>query len=70
MFIVEILSAKTGRYDKGSKLADYLLPASDVHFLFIDPDASLIIHQERRGESEILTHILGEGAVRLDPPGF
>ncbi|MGJ0505749.1 MAG: hypothetical protein ACR652_01175 [Methylocystis sp.] len=36
----------------------------------IDPDAPLIIHHERRSNGQILTHILREGAVTLDPPGI
>lgn len=68
--IVEIVSPTTGRNDKGRKLADYFRLPSVVHYLIIDPDAPLIIHHERRGEGEILTHILREGSVTLQPPGI
>lgn len=68
--IVEIVSPTTGRNDKTRKLADYFRLPSVVHYLIIDPDAPLVIHHERRGDGEVLTHILREGAARLHPPGI
>jgi len=67
--VLEILSPTTGRTDKGRKLADYFRLPSVVHYLIVDPDAPLIIHHERRG-GEIITHILRDGAARLEPPGI
>ena len=68
--VVEVLSPTTGRNDKGRKLADYFRVPSIVHYLIIDAEAPLIIHHERRPDGAILTHILREGAARLDPPGI
>jgi Uma2 family endonuclease len=70
IIIVEVVSPTTGRNDKTRKLADYFRLPSVVHYLIIDPDAPLIIHHERRGDGEVLTHILREGAARLHPPGI
>lgn len=70
VIVVEIISPTTGRNDKGRKLADYFRVPSILHYLIIDADAPLIIHHERRADGEILTHILREGVVKLDPPGI
>jgi Uma2 family endonuclease len=69
VIIVEILSPSTGRRDRRRKLADYFRLPSVAHYLIIDPDEVLVIHHRRRGD-DILTRILREGAIVLDPPGF
>lgn len=68
--VVEVLSPTTGRNDKSRKLADYFRVPSIAHYLIIDADAPLIIHHQRGAEGAILTHILREGVVKLDPPGI
>ncbi len=67
--IVEVLSPSTGRKDQGRKLADYFRLPSVAHYLIIDPDDVLIIHHQRHG-ADILTRILREGTIALDPPGI
>jgi Uma2 family endonuclease len=67
--IVEVLSPSTGRGDHGRKLADYFRPPSVAHYLIVDPDETLVIHHQRRSE-DILTRILRDGAIALDPPGI
>ncbi len=69
VIIVEVLSPSTGRRDQGRKLADYFRPPSVAHYLIIDPDEMLVIHHQRHGE-DILTRILREGTIALDPPGL
>ncbi len=69
VIIVEVLSPSTGRADHGRKLADYFRLPSVAHYLIIDPDETLVIHHQRRGE-DILTRILREGVIALDPPGI
>jgi Uma2 family endonuclease len=41
-----------------------------VHYLIIDPDDVLVIHHQRRDDDDILTRILREGTITLDPPGI
>ncbi len=67
--IVEVLSPSTGRTDQGRKLADYFRLPSVAHYLIIDPDEVLIIHHQRHG-ADILTRILREGTITLNPPGI
>ncbi len=67
--IVEILSPSTGRIDHGRKLADYFHLPSVAHYLIVDPDEPLVIHHQRHG-GDILTRILREGTITLDPPGL
>jgi Uma2 family endonuclease len=67
--IVEVLSPSTSRADRGRKLADYFRLASVAHYLIIDPDDVLVIHHQRRGD-DILTRIIREGTIALDPPGI
>jgi Uma2 family endonuclease len=69
VIIVEVLSPSTGRADRGRKLADYFRLPSVAHYLIIDPDEMLVIHHQRRGD-DILTRILREGTIALDPPGI
>jgi Uma2 family endonuclease len=67
--IVEILSPPTGRKGQGRELADYFRLPSVARYLIIDPDDVLVIHHQRHGE-DILTRILREGTITLDPPGI
>ena len=70
MIIVEVLSPSTERRDQGRKLADYFRLPSVTHYLIIDPDEMLVIHHQRRDDDDILTRILRDGAITLDPPGI
>lgn len=69
VIIIEILSPSTGRMDRRRKLADYFRLPSVEHYLIVDPDEVLVIHHQRQG-ADILTRLLREGAIRLDPPGM
>ncbi len=55
--------------DRGRKLADYFRLPRVAHYLIIDPDKVLVIHHQRHGE-DILTRILRDGTIALDPPGM
>jgi len=70
VIIVEILSPSAGRRDQGRELADYFRLPSVAHYLIIDPDEMLVIHHQRRDDDDILTRILRDGAITLDPPGI
>jgi Uma2 family endonuclease len=69
--IVEVLSPSTRHIDAARKLGDYFQLPSVVHYLIVDPLKPLILHHVRAAGSEtILTHIVTEGTIVLDPPGI
>jgi Uma2 family endonuclease len=67
--IVEVLSPGTASVDTGTKLADYFRLASVQHYLLVRPSRREVVHH-RRVEDGILTQIVHEGAILLDPPGI
>lgn len=70
LIVVEVLSPSTGRNDVLGKLAGYFRIASVAHYLIVDPDSPLVIHHRRGQGSDILTRVIREGDVTLDPPGL
>jgi Uma2 family endonuclease len=67
--IVEVLSPSTASVDTGAKLADYFRLPSLQHYLLVRPSRREIVHH-RRTDDGILTWIVHEGAILLDPPGI
>jgi Uma2 family endonuclease len=67
--IVEALSPATASVDTGAKLADYFRLASVQHYMLVRPSRREIVHH-RRTAGGILTRIVTEGAILLDPPGI
>lgn len=70
VIVVEVLSPSTRHIDAQFKLAGYFRLPSVVHYLVVDPDKPLVIHHARRDDGAILTRIVNEGAITLDPPGI
>jgi Uma2 family endonuclease len=70
IIVVEVLSPSTRRIDASLKLAGYFRVPSVAHYLIVDPDQPLIIHHARGSQDTILTHIVREGKITLDPPGL
>jgi Uma2 family endonuclease len=70
IIVVEVLSPTTPRIDASAKLAGYFRIASVRHYLIVDPDERLVIHDARAEKDVIATRVVGEGALRLDPPGI
>jgi Uma2 family endonuclease len=68
--VVEILSPSTRHLDAQMKLAGYFRLPSVAHYLVIDPDKPLVMHHARNDDGSILTRIVSEGTVTLDPPGI
>lgn len=68
--VVEVISPTSGRNDQTRKLAGYFNIPSVRHYLIVDPDDRLLVHHERREDGVVVSHILTEGAARLDPPGI
>jgi Uma2 family endonuclease len=67
--VVEILSPCSARRDLYEKLAGYFKIASVTHYLIVDSEKPLIIHHQRHG-ADILTRLVREGTIRLEPPGM
>jgi Uma2 family endonuclease len=70
MIVLEVLSPSSQRIDATRKLAGYFRVPSVVHYLIVDPDQPLVIHHARQADDSILTHIVREGVIKLDPPGL
>jgi Uma2 family endonuclease len=70
IIVVEVLCPSTRRVDATTKLAGYFRPASVAHYLIVDPSRPLIVHHARGTGDTILTYIITEGMIALDPPGI
>ena len=70
MIVVEVLSPSTRHIDLSAKLADYFRLPSVAHYLIVDPDKPRIVHHARSAGDTILTRIVSDGSVKLDPPGI
>jgi Uma2 family endonuclease len=70
VIVVEVISPTSGRNDNTRKLAGYFATPSIRHYLVVDPDDRLVVHHERREEGPVVSHILTDGVVALDPPGL
>jgi Uma2 family endonuclease len=70
IIVVEVLSPSTAGFDHGLKLQEYFKLDSVQHYLIIDPTQPLIIHHSRAAGDALLTRIVKDPALRLDPPGL
>lgn len=70
IIVAEVLSPSSRRVDPSLKLAGYFRVPSIAHYLIVDPDQPLIIHHARGNSDKLLTSIVRDGAIRLDPPGL
>jgi Uma2 family endonuclease len=70
VIVVEVLSPSTRHIDAQIKLAGYFLLPSVEHYLIVDPDMPLIIHHARATGDSILTRIVTDGSIKLEPPGL
>jgi Uma2 family endonuclease len=70
LILVEVVSPATGDVDTGQKLEDYFRLPSVRHYLILRAEAKTVIHHARRADGAILTAILKEGVLTLDPPGL
>ena len=68
--VVEVSSPSTQEYDADAKLEGYFRLASVRHYVIVRPTTQVLIHHERRANGEILTHIIRDGRLVLDPPGI
>lgn len=70
VIVVEVISPSTSSRDTGAKLKGYFSLPSVRHYLIVDATEQSVVHHARDSVGAIATHIVTEGAVRLDPPGL
>jgi Uma2 family endonuclease len=70
IILIEVLSPSTRSVDLSVKLAAYFRLPSLAHYLIIDPAQPLILHHSRGSGDTILTRVVTEGSIALDPPGL
>lgn len=70
LIVVEVLSSSTRRVDVSIKLAGYFRLPSVVHYLIVDPSEPMIVHHARGAGGDIITRVVTEGTIALDPPGL
>ena len=68
VIIVEVLSPSTSSRDVGPKLMDYFRLPSLRHYLIVRVENRTIVHHERGENGIILTRIVRDGAIMMDPP--
>jgi Uma2 family endonuclease len=69
VIVVEVLSPSTQKVDVSLKLVGYFQLPSVMHYLIVDPSQPVIIHHARGAGDDILTHVVTQGVIKLDPPG-
>ena len=70
IIIVEVLSPTTRRIDTSLKLTGYFKLTSVSHYLVVDPAKWCVLHHRREHNGSIVTHIVSDGSITLDPPGM
>lgn len=72
IIIVEVFSPTPSsiKRDLVTKLRGYAKLPSIEHYIVVDPAERAVIRFRRSGEDLVLTEELGEGSLRLDPPGL
>src|SRR5205814_898293 len=70
VIVVEVLSPSSQHIDASVKLTGYFRLPSVMHYLVVDPDRPSIIHHARATDDSILTRIVRDGVIKLDPPGL
>jgi Uma2 family endonuclease len=70
VIIVEVLSPSARARDAGAKHKDYFRLPSLRHYLIVKTENRTIIHHARDANGIILTRIVREGPLLLEPPGI
>jgi Uma2 family endonuclease len=70
IIVVEVLSPSSQHIDASVKLTGYFRLPSVMHYLIVDPDQPTIIHHARAERDSILTRIVRDGQITLEPPGI
>jgi Uma2 family endonuclease len=68
--VLEILSPSAHAVDSRLKVRRYFELPAIQHYLILDADNRTVIHHARGAGDALLTRMVSEGELRLDPPGF
>lgn len=66
----EVTSRSSERDDTGEKFANYFAVPAIQHYLIVRPEQGVIVHHRRTSGSDMLTSLVREGRIALDPPGL
>jgi Uma2 family endonuclease len=67
--VVEVLSPGTRSIDTGAKFSGYFRVPSIQHYLIVSALRREVVHHRRAGDA-IVSAVVTEGAIVLDPPGI
>ena len=70
VIVVEVVSPSSRGIDRGVKLASYFLLPSLRHYLIVDTDKRVVLHNRRGEDGRIDVQVLHDGPLVLDPPGL
>jgi len=70
VIIVEVQSPSTSSRDVGPKLIDYFRLSSLRHYLIVRVENRTVIHHAMGMDGVILTRIVRDGPIILEPPGI
>ncbi len=70
MIVVEVMSPRSQSVDAGAKLSDYFRMPSVRHYLIVRTKDRTVIQHTRAADGTMLTRIVREGPIVLDPPGI
>ena len=70
IIVVEVVSPSSRARDTSLKLEEYFRLPSVRHYLVVKADNGAIIHYQRMNDGTILTRIIRDGPLDLDPPGI
>ncbi len=70
LIVMEVLSPSSRSRDTTIKLVDYFRIPSLRHYVVLNAAKQTIVHHMRNDNGDILTCIIGDGILRLDPPGI
>ena len=70
LIVVEVLSPSTRQFDASIKLTGYFKLLSVAHYLIVEPTEPTIVYHSRASDGDILTRVIADGIIVLDPPGL
>jgi Uma2 family endonuclease len=70
LIVVEVISPSPHKRDAGGKLEGYFRLPSVRHYLIVMTETKAIIHHCRDDAGTIMTRIVRDGTIQLDPPGI
>lgn len=70
IIVAEVISPSSQRRDLGAKFLDYFRVPSIVHYLVVHLDRRFILHHRRGDGNTIITAVIQDGRLKLDPPGL